>query len=308
MIRLLIILCVSVTFLTGYVAKAQKADSLSTDGAAIAANIRALHSEDGETRTVAAESLRRIIAKHQSGMPDIRRADGGESAWMEKVDRIVPGMTELEVEMILPPFSDSPEKLDFGGLGCNNTSHRLDYNWIVRVQYCDPHKVIERPTLIKRTLSVYVSPPENFTGTWICWYVNGQKAYEIQYKDGKYHGVFKTFHDNGQKSVEQHYINHMGDGPDTGWYPDAKIMYTAQYKNGQQDGKWIHYYQNANKQSEMSFKNGKFEGSYAGWFENGQMRYLMNYANGVQNGIEAAWNEQGVLQYKRECKTGKVVP
>lgn len=34
----------------------------------------------------------------------------------------------------------------------------------------------------------------------------------------------------------------------------------------------------------------------------------MSYVNGIQDGEEAAWNEQGVLQYRHVRKNGKIVP
>src|SRR5947209_4592958 len=69
--------------------------------------------------------------------------------------------------------------------------------------------------------------------------LNGQPGHEIQYQDGKYDGTFTSFHDNGAKHVEQHYVKQEAHGADTGWDRDGKPSYTAQYRNGKQDGKWI---------------------------------------------------------------------
>src|SRR5438876_579066 len=109
MIRLFCILFLSLLFLTGFQCNVTLADSLSDDEAAINASIKALKSENSEVRQAAAKELRRIIAKYPSGTCDIRREDGGQAYWMEKVNQILPGMTNTEVEMILPPFAETSE-------------------------------------------------------------------------------------------------------------------------------------------------------------------------------------------------------
>lgn len=281
--------------------------SLRDDEAAIATNIMALYAMDSEVRVSAARQLRRIVAKYPSRTTNIRSKDGGEALWMEKVNRIGAGMTKTEAAKILPVFPEAPENSSIGSGQSHSVLYRLDYNWMVRIAYHNPDKVIERPTLIRRAFPIYVAPPGDYTGIWICWHVNGQKSFEIQFKEGKYDGVFTRFHDNGEKLVEQHYIGHVAEGTDTGWFPDGRVMYKGIYRNGKQDGRWVHFYHDGRQQSERNYKNGVQDGLSAGWYENGQMRFEMNYQNGVQHGIEAAWNKQGVLHYRREYKNGKVI-
>ena len=118
---------------------------------------------------------------------------------------------------------------------------RLDHYWIVTVQYRNPDTVIERPKLESEAMHTWVKPPENFTGKWVTWYVNGHKSHEIEYKDGKYHGTFIAFYDNGQMRCRQYYNNGICSGTDTGWYPDGSVMYQGTYTNNKQTGIWIHW-------------------------------------------------------------------
>jgi antitoxin component YwqK of YwqJK toxin-antitoxin module len=281
-------------------------DSLSADEAAIADNIKLLRSENSETREAAAKELRRIIAKYPSGTTNIRDKDGGEAFWMQKVGQIVPSMVKSEVTKILPPSTESPEGMGAGSGQSHSDHYRLDNIWMVRIAYQNPDVVLKVAELIKRHLEFYVEPPKDFTGTWTGWYVNGQKAVEVQFKDRKYHGTFTKFHDNGRKWTEQFHVNGEGDGPGYGWYPDGKVSYTLQYKNGKQDGASRHFYPDGRKRSEFNFKDGKFHGLMAQWYENGQMRVERNYKDGVQHGTEASWSEEGKLHYKREYRDGKV--
>jgi hypothetical protein len=299
----LILFLVNVLFLSGSQLQSPGADSLSNDEAAIALYIKALHNESSEVREAAAEVLRRIIAKYPGGTSNIRIKDSGEAYWMEKVSQVKEGMTRTEVVKILPPLSESAEETTSNG----DASYRLDRDWVVTIPYHYSDKVKSSSKLTKSELLVFVSPPENYTGTWITWYVNGQKGHEIQYENGGYNGVLTAYHDNGQRWYEQHYTNHVCDGPDTGWYRSGLRMYSGQYRNGKQDGKWMHWFANGEKQSEETFTDGEFDGLMAGWYENGQMRFEKNYKNGLQDGIEAGWDEQGVLQYRREHKNGRVV-
>ena len=308
MIRLLSILFTSVLFLSGYFANVTRGDTLSDDETAIAANIKALHSENSDCREAAAKDLRRIIAKYSSGTSDIRRKDGGEAYWTEKVNQVVPDMSEAEVVDILPAFLESHDNEELGDMDNHVVDYRLDYHWIVSVQYRNPDKVVKSAKLVKSELSVFVAPPKDYTGTWICWYVNGQKRFEVQFKEGKYGGVYIDFWDNGQKAYEHHFVSNVAEGPDTGWYADGKISLTGQYKDGKRDGQWLFFYRNGNKVLETNYKNGRLDGRNADWFESGQMRWETNFVNGIPNGIESTWNEQGVLQSQKIWKNGKVVP
>lgn len=44
-------------------------------------------------------------------------------------------------------------------------------------------------------------------GLFQSWYDNGQKEFEVTYKDGKYHGHFQKWNMNGQLIVKSEYVN-----------------------------------------------------------------------------------------------------
>lgn len=305
--RLFAIVLISTLCLANWSNRSVLADSLAEDEAAISTHIKALHDEDNATREAAAKALRLIISKYPSGTSHIRSDDSGKAYWMEKVDRVTPGITKAKVIKILPPFPGFPDLLENGSGQSHVVQYRIDPHWIVIIHYRNPDKVIERPALRRRELLVNVVPPMNYTGRWACWYVNGQKGHDAGYKDGKYNGVNTHFHDNGGKSVEQHYANHVAHGAATGWYPDGRVSYRGQYKNGEQDGKWTHWYPNGKKKSEAHYKEGKKNGPHINWRENGRKSYEVNYKHDLRHGIEASWNEQGAVQYKRNYKNGELV-
>jgi RNA polymerase sigma factor (sigma-70 family) len=277
------------------------------DEVAVKEHILALYAPESKTRAAAAAELRWIVRKYPSGTVYLATKDGGEVAWREKVNLIEPGMTKAEVQKLLPAFAEISQGGEIASGQSHVVTYRLDYHWMVRIYYRNPDKVIERPELMKSAARIFVSPPNNFTGAWVTWHVNGQKGYEIQYTNGKYNGTFTSFHDNGAKSYEQHYVNHVTHGPDTGWFPDGRLNYTAQYKNGKQDGTWTHWYENGNKHSETNYADGKRHGRYSVWHENGQIAAFNDYKHDVKHGLEVSWDENGKLHYERRFVDGEIV-
>lgn len=307
MIRQFDIFATGIMLLVVVFANAASADTISDDEAAIASNIKALHSEETGVREAAAKEIRRIIAKYPSGISNIRYKDGGEASWKENVDQVKPGMTEADVTKFLPVFAESPEISKSNG-DSYLVFNRLDYDWWVGVPYRKPGVVSGKPTLFKGEMLVNVVPPENFSGTWETWYVNGQKANTFQIENSKWNGLMTHFDDKGRKSADQLYIDNVPEGLGNFWHPNGKIQRRLNYKKGKVEGRMIDWYDSGEKESDFGFKSGERDGVCIHWYKNGQKQLEMNYVNGVQDGVEAAWNEQGVLQYKREFKNGKVVP
>ncbi len=153
---------------------------------------------------------------------------------------------------------------------------------------------------------LWIEPPKNYTGTWTVWDRNGQKRYEIDYKNGRYHGSYTTYHSNGQESTEQQYDNHEAHGLGRGWYSNGQKMYEINYKDGKQHGTWTHWYDNGQKHNEANYKDGEDHGTYTTWHKNGQKQLEINYKNGKKHGLEASWDEHGNVNYMRYYENDKI--
>lgn len=154
---------------------------------------------------------------------------------------------------------------------------------------------------------LWLEPPKDYNGTWIVWDRNGQKRYEIDFKDGKYHGTFTTYYSNGQECTQQDHRNHKAHGPGRGWHPNGQRSYEITYKNDKPNGTWIHWYDNGQKQCKREYKNGENHGTYTIWHRNGQKRLEINYKDGKKHGIEASWDEQSNVNYIRHYENGKIL-
>jgi hypothetical protein len=134
-----------------------------------------------------------------------------------------------------------PIKMTEGGIGTGQ-SHmemiRLDDRWVLRAWFHNEGDKFRSADIIEHMRHVWVAPPENFSGTWTTYFVNGQPSHVIEYENGKYHGTFTSNHANGSKSVVQHYGPLGCDGEDTGYYPSGKVSYRAFYRAGKPVGTW----------------------------------------------------------------------
>ena len=269
--------------------------------------IAALSDARTDVRSAAAERLRRLAATSPDGTVQVPEIDRDEKQWAAWAEQIPPGMTKTEVAGLLPAFARTADASGRGTGRMHFDRHRLDHNWVVTIVYENPDRVLEAPKLERSVMLVWVPPPDEFTGTWTAWYVNGQKGREVRYSAGKYHGSFVAYHDSGAKSYRQHYQKGVVDGPDEGWHRDGSKSYSGRYRNGKQEGTWTHWYPDGTKQSEYNFEAGKYHGRVAGWAENGTMRHEQHYRRGVKHGTEAAWDEDGELLYRREYRDGQLV-
>jgi hypothetical protein len=267
-----------------------------------------LKSPDSDTRAAAAAELRRIVAKYPSGTVYLSRPDdGGEAMWRAKLRLVREGMDRTEVLRILPSV-EGPGAAS-GGVhdgGSYVTTWRLDEHWSAVATFYESGELARFPRLHKGGRWVGVVHPPDFTGTWVDYHVNGQKARAVELRAGKHHGICATYYDTGATSEVSHYVQGEQHGDYTGWWRDGRLAFTAHYRNGKQHGVWTHWYANGVKHSEERFDNGRHHGRNTRWHENGQVAAINDYRHGVRHGVEASWNEAGVPYYKRTHADGRL--
>jgi hypothetical protein len=269
---------------------------------AVKALIAKLSDVDVDVRANAARELRRLLASDDGARTNNR----GRLYWEERLNQVQPGMTHDEVKRLLPPIETNIMEIWSGGTG--NRGWRLDDYWTVVVHYNYPDSVHEmRPSLRRGARAVGAKPPANFTGTWTTYHVNGQKAHELNYKNGKYDGTYTSYHDNGRKHVEQHYIDGVCSGTDRGWYADGARSYEGKYVDGKQDGRWTHWTEDGRLKSRYEMKAGEYHGINTSWHENGQKHYENTYRNGKKHGADKAWTADGELNWSRTYEQDELV-
>jgi hypothetical protein len=158
--------------------------------------------------------------------------------WNPLLAAIKPGDTKDAVLARLTP-EQAKVISGIGNGGSHMETYRLDDRWLLRCWFRNDADVLLEASLVERMRDVWIAPPDGFSSTWITYFVNGRKAREVEYREGKYHGQFIAYHGSGGKSYVQHYRGHVAHGEDTGYFPSGKVSYRGRYDAGKQVGVWI---------------------------------------------------------------------
>jgi hypothetical protein len=175
--------------------------------------------------------------------------------WDAVINSITNGMTKTNILKILSPYKITP----MGGAGSGTSysqSYQFDDAWMLICWFREFQG--GNDVLLDRQLSpslryVWVNPPTNFSGTWITYYVNGQKSHEIHFDQGKYDGEFVAYNPDGSKCYVQHYNHQIGDGDDTGYFGSGRIKYHGVYKDNKQVGLWVWYNEDGSTNSTKDY-------------------------------------------------------
>lgn len=71
--------------------------------------------------------------------------------------------------------------------------------------------------------------------------------------EGKRHGTWESFFENGQKNSATYYVHGVREGHSIVYYPNGAIFYYGEYKNDEKVGLWKTFNENGELASEDSF-------------------------------------------------------
>lgn len=154
------------------------------------------------------------------------------------------------------------------------------------------------------------------------YFEDGTLKEEVNYKDGKKHGVQKTFNRDGELRKTVSFNNGYLHGRSESYYSDGSLRVVANYKNDLKHGLFEWFFENGELESFKNYKdgfdhgeinrfyesgqlkfigynkNGKEHGEQISYFENGQEKYIKNYRDGLDHGLFKTWDEQGNFLYE----------
>ena len=93
--------------------------------------------------------------------------------------------------------------------------------------------------------------------------------YQAKNVGGKEHGLYESYHENGQ------------------------LRGKGNYKDGEQHGLFESYSENGQLSTKLNYKDGEQHGLYEFYRENGQLRYKVNYKDGEQHGLFESYDKDG---------------
>ena len=118
---------------------------------------------------------------------------------------------------------------------------------------------------------------------------------EANYKDGKLHGQYTSYFDNGQLSRTGKYVNGKKHGLWSFYYSNGQLSKKGEYQRGQKIGVWDSYWINGNLYTRGEYTLGS-KGTHGRWLDceiDGQVRDFTSgtYQNGrkVSKALPADW-------------------
>jgi antitoxin component YwqK of YwqJK toxin-antitoxin module len=155
-----------------------------------------------------------------------------------------------------------------------------------------------------RTMCAYMNGKKH--GTSIGMTATGTMSYIENYKNGELDGPRKVYNTNNTGLMEEEYYS---DGKKHGnyryWYQNGKLKEEGRYVHGVRDGVTIIYYENGSKSAEFTYKNGQLDGEASSNYADGKVKDAGFYSKGIQNGQWREYYINGNMQADGEYKNGE---
>ena len=145
---------------------------------------------------------------------------------------------------------------------------------------------------------------ENTKEGWmIYYYPNGQKSYEVKYKNGEKEGVLKRYFENGVLKLEENYKADELQGESKSYNLFSILINKTNYSDGKKDGNTVVYNNNGSLKEEKVYKDGKIV-SRKQYFRNGTLKKDLKFEGGKISGLMEVYDEDGKPYYNIKYKEG----
>ncbi|MCZ2342336.1 MAG: GYF domain-containing protein [Bacteroidales bacterium] len=112
------------------------------------------------------------------------------------------------------------------------------------------------------------------------WYDGVQKQFAGVMKEGKKHGKWQHWHENGKPQKEEFFLNGVKHGPETNWYKDGTKEFESSFVDGNEHGRHIEWWENGKKANELHVKHGVRHGPATWWSEAGTVSMRLTFRDG----------------------------
>lgn len=90
----------------------------------------------------------------------------------------------------------------------------------------------------------------------------------------------ESFHENGVKKMEAHYVDGKLNGSSTLWNEYGQKIIIVNYKEDKRHGLLTRWHNNGQKKIEINYTDDKRDGEMTFWNENGDIKKTLTYSNG----------------------------
>ena len=114
----------------------------------------------------------------------------------------------------------------------------------------------------------------------------GETMDDLVKRDGLYYKKFSTVPFTGKTTgkTQGSFRNGKKHGPWVSYHDNGQVFSQGTYKNDKEDGPWVVYYKNGQLLSKGTLKDGKMDGPWVGYNDDGTVweKYTGTYKNGVK--------------------------
>jgi antitoxin component YwqK of YwqJK toxin-antitoxin module len=136
------------------------------------------------------------------------------------------------------------------------------------------------------------------------FYGSGVPQITAEYVDGKKHGAYVEFYQNGKKKAEGRYYREVEDGIWTTYFYNGAIETRGARARGLRHGPFEKFYPSGEKKAVEAYDDGVAHGRWVSWHENGQIESEQHFVKGLAHGRERHWYADGTLASEGQFENG----
>ena len=168
-------------------------------------------------------------------------------------------------------------------------------------------KVVKRDADGRKTQSDYFLKGEKVG--YRCWDNDGTLTIEAAWRNGRLHGPFLAFHENGAVRWATRYVAGQEHGISRQFDKNGKLI--GKYRMNHGTGLDLYFYDNGKLSEERYIENGIPNGFERWWSGDGRTVWQeSHFKDGLEHGIHRKWNFKGRLRrgYPKYFILGKAIP
>lgn len=135
-------------------------------------------------------------------------------------------------------------------------------------------------------------------GNFLSWHENGEQKMICNYDHGEFDGKQQEFYENKQLRFEGFYVDKLREGLFREWHQDGTPSFEGTFAEGNKEGTFKDWHPNGKIKLEKNFKNALYHGVQSEWYENGQKRLAAHYVEGKKSDAHKMWSEAGTLLFE----------
>jgi antitoxin component YwqK of YwqJK toxin-antitoxin module len=139
-------------------------------------------------------------------------------------------------------------------------------------------------------------------------YAGGGLRYLGAARDDLTHGVWRSWHENGEPSIESHYENGTLTGAFRMWSDAGRLLYAGRHDaRGRMDGPFERWWPDGTPRLRWEMHAGVHDGPIEAWYPSGALRMRGARRDGRHQGVWTWWREAGGVERTCRYEDGRAI-